>query len=330
MIRHSGGSMTFQDILKGIRSDLAYVEEELQKYAASSTTVLGESSSQLVLAGGKRLRPAFVLLAGKFFNYDLERVGQLAVAIELIHMATLVHDDVIDGAATRRGLPTVRVKWGDPLALYTGDYLFARALAIVARYGNEQISRLLAAISLRMCEGEIEQIATAGKIELGIGEYLRRIKRKTAILISACCWIGGIASGAPAEQARRLKKFGYYLGMAFQITDDLLDFVSTEQRCGKPVASDLRQGIITIPVIYALRNLRYGEELRGILRKENKQESDWDKAFALIRSSGALGASRQLCDRYLQKAKRELFHLPDLPPRRVMAAITDFVGLRTY
>ncbi|AFV11749.1 heptaprenyl diphosphate synthase component 2 [Thermacetogenium phaeum DSM 12270] len=326
----SGGSMSFQDILKDIHEDLAYVEEELQQYATFSKTVLGESSRRLVLAGGKRLRPAFVLLSGKFFNYDLERVGQLAVAIELIHMATLVHDDVIDGASLRRGLPTVRAEWGDPLALYTGDYLFARALAIISRYGNEQISRLLAAIGLRMCEGEIEQIATAGRIDLRVVEYLRRIKRKTALLFSACCWIGGIACGATAEEAGHLKKYGYYLGMAFQITDDLLDFVSSEQRCGKPVTSDLKQGIVTLPVIYALRDRRSGAKLKEILMKEDKQNSDWEEAFNLIRLSGALGTSWRLCDRYLQKARKELFYLPDLLPRRVMEAITDFIGLREY
>lgn len=322
--------MTYREILQEIHGDLAYVEEELEKYAASSTTVLGESSCRLVRAGGKRLRPAFVLLAGKFYHYDLERVRQLAVAIELIHMATLVHDDVIDNASTRRGLPTVCAEWGDPLALYTGDYLFAQALAIIARYADEQISCYLAAISLKMCEGEIEQIETIGRMDIGIRTYLQRIKRKTALLISACCWMGGVAGGAPSNQARNLKRFGYYLGMAFQITDDLLDFVGTEQVLGKPVGSDLRQGIITIPVIYALRDQDVGSELRRLLMKQNKQESDWEEAFELIRGSDALQLSQQLCDRYLDKAKKELSHLPDLTPRRVMAAITDCIGIRKY
>jgi len=322
--------MAYQEILQDIHDDLAYVEKELQRYAASSTTVLGESSCRLIHAGGKRLRPAFVLLAGKFFQDDLERIRQLAVAIELIHMATLVHDDVIDNASIRRGLPTIRVEWGDPLALYTGDYLFAQALSIIANYANKQISCYLAEISLKMCEGELEQIESIGRIDIGIRTYLQRIKRKTALLISACCWMGGVVGGASSDQARNLKKFGYYLGMAFQITDDLLDFVSTEQALGKPVGSDLRQGIITIPVIYALRDQDVGNKLRRLLMKNHKDESDWEEAFGLIKTSGALQLSQQLCNRYLDKARGELFHLPDLPPRRVMAAITDFIGIRKY
>ncbi len=322
--------MSYQEILKEIYDDLAFVESELKKYSRSSPTILGESSECLVQAGGKRLRPAFVLLSGKFFNYDLERMGQLAVAVEMIHMATLVHDDVIDHAPTRRGLPTVRAKWGDPLALYTGNYIFAQALKIIARYGSDEIVHSLAVVSLEMCEGEIEQINTAGKIDLSIRTYLRRIRRKTALLISACCLIGAVAGDAPSDLAMHLKRYGYYLGMAFQITDDILDFTGSEQICGKPVGSDLRQGIITIPVVYALKDQLNGPRLKEILAKEFIQKSEWDEVFALIEASGALKVSQRLCNRYLQKAKGELLYLPDLPPRHILIALADFMGTRNF
>ncbi|HHV35672.1 MAG TPA: heptaprenyl diphosphate synthase [Syntrophomonadaceae bacterium] len=324
--------MSYHDIiiLDEIHGDLAYVEKELHKYARASPTILGESSERLVQAGGKRLRPAFVLLSGKFFKYDLQAIGQLAVAIELIHMATLVHDDVIDSAATRRGLPTVCAQWGDPIALQTGSYLFAQALKIVAQYGNQDIIRVLAGVSLEMCEGEIEQINNIGNTDIGLRTYLRRIQRKTALLISACCAIGALAGDAPSDLTWHLKRYGYYLGMAFQITDDILDFTGSEEVFGKPVGSDLRQGIITIPVIYTLKDQLRGPQLQTIIEKGHKKESDWEDAFALIEGAGALRASQRLCERYLQKAKEELLCLPDIPPRRILVALADFIGTRNY
>ncbi len=322
--------MAYREILKEIKTELDYVENELKKYSFSSDTILGESSGHLLRAGGKRLRPAFVILAAKFFNYYTERIAPLAVAIELIHMASLVHDDVIDGSPTRRGIPTVSAKWGEPIALFTGDYLLAQALIIVARHTNEEIARILAKVSLQMCESEIEQIETAGKIDQGLRIYLRRIKRKTALLFSTCCFTGALAGEAPSALARCLKRYGYYLGMAFQITDDVLDFEGSEKVFGKPVGSDLRQGIITLPVYYTLRNRETGCRLANILAKEEKQESDWEEAMSLVRSSGSLNLARNCCNRYLEKARRELLALPDLPPRRVLAAITDFVIKRDF
>jgi heptaprenyl diphosphate synthase len=322
--------MSYQDILGEINGDLAYVEKELHRYARSSPTLLGESSERLVQAGGKRLRPAFVLLSGKFFKYDLQIIGQLAVAIELIHMATLVHDDVIDSAATRRGLPTVCSQWGDAIALQTGSYLFAQALKIVAQYGNQEIICALTRVSLEMCEGEIEQINNIGNTNLGLRTYLRRIQRKTAFLISACCAIGALAGEAPPDLTWHLKKYGYYLGIAFQITDDILDFIGSEKVCGKPVGSDLRQGVITIPVIYTLQDKIRGPQLQKIIEKNPKTENDWEQAFALIEGAGALRTAQRLCDLYLRKATKELYYLPDMPPRRILVELTDFIGTRDF
>jgi len=322
--------MSYRDILGEIYKDMAYVEKELHRYAMSSPTTLGESSERLVNAGGKRLRPAFVLLCGKFFEYDLQYIGRLAVAIELIHMATLVHDDVIDDAATRRGLPTVRAQWGDPLALQTGDYLFAQALKIISQSGDREILHVLARVSLEMCEGEIEQINNIGNINIGLRVYLRRIQRKTAFLISACCTVGALAGGASPDLTRRLQKYGYYLGMAFQITDDILDFTGSEKTFGKPVGSDLRQGIITLPVIYTLRDQSTRDRLQEIMNKKSKNDQDWSEIFALIEKTGALKDSQRLCNRYIEKAKAELSYLPDLPPRGILASVADFIGTRDF
>jgi heptaprenyl diphosphate synthase len=318
------------ELLNDLNSDLSRVELELSRYALDSATLLGETSSHLVAAGGKRLRPAFVLLSGKLFGGSLDQLIPLAVASELFHMATLVHDDVIDEADLRRKLPTVRAEWGDAIALCTGDYLFAQALMLVARHGSEQISRLLAEVSMGMCRGEIEQIDTAGRIDQNMRTYLRRIKRKTAMLISACCLIGAQAGGAESVSARHLKQYGYYLGMAFQITDDILDFEGSQDVFGKPVGNDLRQGIFTLPAIYALNDRRLGPKLARLIFKQDKEEADWDAGLKLIRQSGALNQSRTIGNRYLRKARQQLSTLPDVKERRILAALTEFIEKRKF
>lgn len=322
--------MRYNHLLAEINEDLSYVEAELQKYALTSDTLLGESAAHLLRAGGKRLRPACVLLAGKFFNCDLKRLVPLAVAIELIHMATLVHDDVIDAAPLRRGIPTVRAQWGDRVALFTGNYLFAQALILVAKHGNEQIAQYLADVSLRMCEGEIEQIETIEKLDQCLRSYLRRIKRKTALLFSSCCFIGALASNASLANVQILERYGYYLGMAFQIADDILDFAGTEETFGKPIGNDLRQGIITLPVIYALKDQVWGARLTQIITLGVKEETEWSEAMEIVKNTGALTFAQKLCNKYLKKAKKQLELLPDLPPRRILARITNFIGTRDF
>ncbi len=321
--------MDLRALLGELGAEMTRLEEELRREALASPGALEEAVAHLFRAGGKRLRPAFVLLAGRFFAYDPERLVPLAAALELVHLATLVHDDVIDEAPLRRGLPTVKARWGDFHALCTGDYLFARALALVARYGDEAIASHLARVSLQMCAGEIEQIVTAGCLDVDLRAYLRRIKRKTALLFSSCCYIGALASGAPPVLARALQQYGYYLGMAFQITDDLLDFLGSEEELGKPVGSDLRQGIITLPVLCALRHPRLGPRLRELLAS-GVTDGAWEEVRRLVAAAGGLDRARLYSCRYLEKAKRRLELLPELPPRRVLAGIADFVATRNF
>ena len=254
-------------LFQGIESDMQRVEEELTRVVQAENPLLSETSGHLLQAGGKRLRPAFVLLAGKFNACPGEQLIPLAVALELIHMASLVHDDVIDASLTRRGVPTVKACWGNRISMHTGDYLLGRALQIIAQYKDPRILQILADVSVKMVEGEVQQIVTAFDAEQGLKDYLYRIKRKTALLISTSCGVGAIASGAPDELVRSLTRYGHYVGMAFQITDDILDFVSTEEELGKAVGSDLSQGIITLPVIYALKTETQGSKLRDLIKQ---------------------------------------------------------------
>jgi heptaprenyl diphosphate synthase len=176
----------------------------------------------------------------------------------------------------------------------------------------------------------MEQIDTAGRIDQGVRTYLRRIKRKTALLISACCLIGALAGEADRSSARHMKQYGYFLGMAFQITDDILDFEGSEDVFGKPVGNDLRQGIFTLPAIYALNDQQLGPQLAGLILMQDKEDVDWDAALNLIKQSGSLDKSRMVCNHYLQKAKQQLLPLPDLKERRILDELTDFVEKRNF
>lgn len=318
------------ELFNVIKNDLKFVEKELQKTVKTPDPLLTETSAHLLNAGGKRLRPAFALMAGKTCEYKPDKLIPLAMALELIHMASLVHDDVIDDSYTRRGIPTVKANWGDQISIYTGTYLFAQALILIAECDNPVISRILADISVKMCEGEIQQIVSCFDTNQTIKDYFFRIKRKTALLISASCELGAVACGAPGYHVKALERFGYYLGMAFQITDDILDLTANQQVLGKPVGSDLRQGIITLPVIFALNLSPERERLAEILQKSNKKEGEVLETIEVIKNCGAIQKSFAVSNRYLEKAKKQLSFVPSGPATETLALIADFIGMRKF
>ncbi|HHW42331.1 heptaprenyl diphosphate synthase [Desulfofundulus thermobenzoicus] len=313
-----------------IKDELAVVERELQNALQTPDPLLTETATHLLKAGGKRLRPAFSLLGGKCFNFNLERILPLAVALELIHMATLIHDDVVDDAQTRRGKPTIRACWGNRISTHVGDYLFARSLIIIARYDNPLIPRVLADTSVKMCEGEIQQISGSFTEDQSVRDYFYRINRKTALLIAASCQLGAVACGAPADIHLALRRYGHYLGMAFQITDDILDLVARQGQLGKPVGSDLRQGIITLPVIYALEQSPRREYLKTLILSREKDEKQIQEAINLILDCGAIEHSAAIVRKYVFKAKEALGVLPEKPAKNILGAIADFIGVRKF
>ncbi|ATW28410.1 heptaprenyl diphosphate synthase [Candidatus Formimonas warabiya] len=317
-------------LFKDIHSDLKTVEKEINRYIGAEEPVLTKASGHLLRAGGKRIRPAFALLAGKFYHYDLEKLIPLAVALEVIHMASLVHDDVVDASVTRRGRPTVKSKWGNRISLHTGDFLLGRSLVLISQYEDQRISRVLSRVSVEMCQGEIQQISASFDADQRFRDYLYRIKRKTALLISASCELGAVATGAPEGLTRALTRYGYHLGMAFQITDDILDLVSNEKVLGKPVGGDLRQGIITLPVIYALEHTREKERLRELVTRQDKSAEEVKETIRLIKESGAIDYAFEISQKYLEKAKKELEKLPDVKTKKTFARIAKYIGERQY
>ncbi len=318
------------ELFAEIQDELKLVEAELGKTVEAPDELLTATSAHLLHAGGKRLRPAFALLAAKMTDDNIEKALPIAVALELIHMATLVHDDVIDASMTRRGIPTVKAKWGNRVSMHTGDHIFAKSLMLISQYQDPRIAKVLAEVSVQMCKGEIQQIVSSFDVQQGLRDYFYRIKRKTALLISASCQCGAIASGAPRENVRALTLYGHHLGMAFQITDDILDLIADQEELGKPIGGDLRQGIMTLPIIYALTHSPQKERLLELVQLREKSEEQVEEAIELIKASGAIEYSFNLSDRFIRKALEQLAKLPDVPVRDTLGLIASFINLRRY
>lgn len=312
-----------------LRPELDKIEKELEVAVGSNSLLLNEASLHLLQAGGKRIRPVFVLLAGKFGNYNVDVMKQVAVPLELIHMASLVHDDVIDDSEMRRGQATVKAQWNNSVAMYTGDFILARALEYITVIKDSEIHKILSKTMIEVCRGEIIQIEDKYKLDQSIRDYLRRIKRKTALLISSSCELGATVSGTDAETAARLRRFGYFIGMSFQITDDILDFTSTDEELGKPAGSDFIQGNITIPVLFARKDPKIYSKLKEALGKDLSDE-ERHEIVRMIRDSNAMQEAKLLSDRYLEKALEELSHLPKGPANKTMRKIALFIGKRKF
>jgi heptaprenyl diphosphate synthase len=319
------------DFTRPIAKELNLVEAKLTENVDSKLSLLNEASNHLIKAGGKRMRPAFALLSAKFFKDDLQEIIPLAVALELVHMATLVHDDVIDNSQTRRGRDTVNKTWGNRMSIYSGNYIFARSLSLIAAYERSDVIEVMADASTKICEGEIIQMLSCYNVELGLKNYLRRIERKTALLISLSCQLGAmLCNNASKNDINALRLYGYYLGMAFQITDDILDFTADEKVLGKPAGSDIRQGVITLPVLYALKNDKHNKELANLIRSPELCVSAAERIIDIIVNSGGIEYAYNVTARFVYKAQRQLEPLPDVAIKSTLLYMTDFIQERAF
>ncbi|MCM3215538.1 heptaprenyl diphosphate synthase component II [Niallia taxi] len=311
-----------------LNSDLEIIEKTLEETVNANTSILRDSSLHLLKAGGKRIRPIFVLLAGQIGQYDIHVIKKAAVALELIHMASLVHDDVIDDSDLRRGQPTIKAKWDNKVAMYTGDYIFAKSLEIMSELNKPAAHKVLADTIVEVCIGEIQQIKDKYYFEQNVRDYFRRIKRKTALLISASSLVGAIASDVEEKHQKKLHKFGYYVGMSYQIIDDILDFVGTEEELGKPAGGDLLQGNITLPVLYAMED-------EGIRKRVSTVHEEMDREelleiIELIKSTDAIDRSMKISNAYLQKALDAIADLPKGRSKTALINIAKYLGKRKF
>jgi heptaprenyl diphosphate synthase len=311
-----------------LNSDINTIEKKLEETIQADSLLLKRASLHTLQAGGKRIRPVFVLLAGKFGRYDINVMKNVAVALELIHMASLVHDDVIDDADLRRGQPTVKAKWDNKTAMYTGDFIFALSLELMSDINKPLAHKILANTIVEVTVGEIQQIKDKYRFNQNLRDYLRRIKRKTALLISASCQLGAIAADVEESIHKKLYLFGYYVGMAFQITDDILDFTSSEEELGKPAGSDLLQGNITAPAFYAMVDETIRFEIEKV--QQEMEPAQIQKIITLIKESGAIEKSIALSDMYLDKALAVLEELPANKAKKTLRDIAKFIGRRKY
>lgn len=313
-----------------VRDELIAVENELASVIRSQVDLVTDIGSHLLRAGGKRLRPALYFLCAKSGRPALATILPVAVAIELIHMATLVHDDVIDDATTRRGLPTANVRWGNHVAVLSGDYLFAKAFSLVAGDAGSPTLKLLTETICAVCEGEIIQIRDIFNPEQSEANYLERIAKKTAGFIATSCELGANCAGLAAGEIRALHQYGYAVGMAFQITDDILDVTASSEQIGKPAGNDLRQGVLTMPVIYALHHSKRSAELKQLILTRDMTDAALKQIMAIIHETDAVEYSYRRVSEYLEEARDSLPSSITGGIRESLLEVADFVGLRKY
>jgi len=305
--------------------EMKLVEERVRNALNSNGSLLGKIMDHLMMAKGKRLRPVLVVLASKSYPCDRQAVIDVAAAAELIHMASLVHDDIIDNSDIRRGLPSVNAVYGNGASVIAGDFLFARAFSLLtphARYGV--VSVMSEAIS-RMCEGEMDQMSSKGRLDLTEDEYFGYIEGKTASLLAACCHAGALVSKAPRQFAEAMRKFGLYVGCAFQLVDDILDITADAKETGKPACNDIVQGVVTLPIIYGIKHDTEGATLRRML---SDRPIDIDAVKSILYRIGALEFCYRQARALIERAKESLCFVADSASRSALSLVAELVVAR--
>jgi heptaprenyl diphosphate synthase/octaprenyl-diphosphate synthase len=308
----------------GIVDDMAAVEALLVARTASRSPLIAASGAHTVAAGGKRLRAALVLLAGQLGHYDFERLIHPAASAELIHAASLVHDDLVDQADQRRGVATVHTRWDNDVALMLGDYLFALAAGEMALSPDPRIITFYAHAVQTIVEGELNPVTAAEPFTIAVRQYLYKIGGKTAALFEAACKAGITAAHGTDSEIESLGRFGYDLGVAFQIVDDVLDFIGDEQVLGKPAGNDLRQGTITLPLIHAVAN-GGSDFLRQIVHNANPSDADIARAVSEVITRDGVERARADARSYAERALAHLDRFPYSPGLRAMRDLVRFV-----
>ena len=314
--------MELKDIYFLIKDDLELVEKNISQVADSEINLLTRGAAHISRAGGKRLRPALVLLSSGACGSGGVRTIHLATAVELMHTASLIHDDIMDEAILRRGQPTVNGKWDNLFAVITGDYLYCKVFSFLAKNKEFEIISILAATTARMCEGEIAQIARRNDSDISEGEYLSIIEGKTASLFSACCRIGTLTDGTAGHLGDALARYGLNFGMGFQIVDDVLDVTGKEKELGKPVHNDIRDGRLTLPIIRALREAEGTDRTHLSSAIKNR---DNNLIMQLVNRHDGIESSIETACQYVRKAQNELNHLQDSPYKEGLLRIAEYV-----
>jgi octaprenyl-diphosphate synthase len=319
------------DLLEAIADEIAVVDEELHRQVGSQVDLVQKVGRHTLKAGGKRLRPALVGLAAKATGlpFDVERSRKLGACMEMIHMATLIHDDVVDNSATRRGRPTAAVEFGNTASILSGDVLLAKAMLLLAQDGDLEIIRCVSEAVVDLAEGEVRELELRGEFDLEEDTHLEVLRLKTATFIAACCEVGAIVAGAPAPVREALSEYGNQIGLAFQIVDDLLDYRGDKAKTGKPIAIDFREGQATLPLIYLREHL---SEAEGSVARRKFGGSVNDDEVRLIAdwmdTRGAFRRAEQRAMHHIKTAISALAPLPESDSRTLLESVAEYVFRR--
>lgn len=319
--------MDLNGIYQSIQDDLSRVKECLRSIIKVDFPWLSKQLDYVVGGGGKGIRPALTLLSGKFYQYNFEFLMPMAASVELMHTATLIHDDAIDKSMSRRGRATIYKLWGEEPAVLLGDYLFAKAGEFVSDTRNPRVIKLFSQTLATISSGELNQFFSAYNIEQTREQYFKKISGKTASLFSLATTSGAILSGAPEKSVKILDDYGHHLGIAFQIVDDILDFIGTEEELGKPVGSDLAQGTLTLPAMLLME--RYPEDNPVKRRFENRGDQDnISQAIEMIRNSPIVDECYKVASEYCARACQNLNQLPENSSRQALLSLAEYVVAR--
>jgi octaprenyl-diphosphate synthase len=313
-----------------VRADLEAVEREFERQVQSKVAVIPEIGKYLQKSGGKRVRPAVLLMAARLCGYTGPRAVLNAAVVEFIHTATLVHDDFIDDADMRRGQKAVHSRWGNDVTVLAGDFLYIKSMAMALTQDTLEVVRLLCDVTLRMIEGEIYQLTKNGVVDLTEDEHFEIIRRKTAYLFAGCAQIGGMLGEAGEARELELREYGFNLGIMFQLIDDLLDFTGEAETVGKPIGGDLREGKVTLPIIHLLKH--GGPEATTLVHSAVQQRhvtpEDWARLKTLLAEHRSIEYAYSRALEFGEAAKRHLKVFPDSPERDALMALADYVLYR--
>jgi octaprenyl-diphosphate synthase len=314
-------------IFEPIRADLDRVEQEFTRHIQSRVALIPEMGKYIQKSGGKRVRPAVLLMAARLGGYTGDKAVLNASVVEFIHTATLVHDDIIDGADVRRGRLAVHSRWGNDITVLLGDYLYIKSMGMALTQDSLEIVRLLCDVTLRMIEGELYQLTKTGDVGISEEEHFEIIRRKTAYLFGGCAQIGGVLGKLGKEREQALREFGFNLGVAFQVVDDLLDYTADESALGKPVGGDLREGKVTLPIIYLLQ--RGGDEadrlIRSVVAERAVSKEQWRDIIRLLREHRTPDLAYAKALEYATRAKTALDVFPPSREKEALVALADYV-----
>lgn len=320
--------MSPEEIFALVHSDLALVEEEFDRNISDASALVSSIARYLQEGGGKRVRPALLLLASRLVNGQAPPSAvRMAAVMEMLHTATLVHDDIIDEARVRRGRASANVRWGNDRTVLVGDWLYMTAFDMSLRERSFEILDAMTRMTRLMVEGEIMQLSLIGNSYITEEEHLDIVRRKTACMFSVCAEVGAIVADAADDERRSLARYGLSVGVAFQLIDDVLDFVSTEAKLGKPVANDIREGKLTLPLIYLMEE-GDGEQRRlieTVMKERGFHSVRSDEILRLIRETGTLSRARAAAERYANEAIECLNIFPPSPYRQALLSVPRFI-----